>query len=35
MFASLEQFVAADVPFLDPVSDRKARIDRLRELMTT
>ncbi|MBK9470498.1 MAG: DUF3450 domain-containing protein [Gammaproteobacteria bacterium] len=35
MFASLEQFVAADVPFVDPVSDRKARIDRLRELMTT
>ena len=35
MFASLEQFVAADVPFLDPVSDRKARMDRLRELMTT
>jgi hypothetical protein len=35
MFASLEQFVAADVPFIDPVSDRKARIERLRELMTT
>ena len=35
MFASLEQFVASDVPFIDPVSDRKARIERLRELMTT
>ena len=35
MFASLEQFVAGDVPFIDPVSDRKARIERLRELMTT
>ena len=35
MFTSLEQFVAADVPFIDPISDRKARMDRLRELMTT
>jgi Protein of unknown function (DUF3450) len=35
MFESLEKFVAEDIPFLDPVSDRKARIERLRELMTT
>lgn len=35
MFASLEQFLAQDVPFLDPVSDRNARMERLRELMTT
>ena len=35
MFKQLESFVAADLPFLDPVSDRKARIERLRELMTT
>ena len=31
MFDELEAFVAADVPFL--ASERKARIDRLRELM--
>ena len=35
MFSALEQFVASDVPFVDPISDRKARIARLRELMTT
>ena len=35
MFSALEQFVASDVPFVDPISDRKARIERLRELMTT
>jgi hypothetical protein len=34
MFRQLDEFVAADLPFLDPVSDRKARIERLRELMT-
>ena len=31
MFDELEAFVAADVPFL--ASERKARVDRLRELM--
>jgi hypothetical protein len=31
MFAELERFVAADVPFLE--SERKARVDRLRDLM--
>jgi len=34
MFERLEKFVADDLPFLDPVSDRKARVERLRELMT-
>lgn len=33
MFESLEQFVAADLPFLDPVSDRQERITRLRDLV--
>lgn len=33
MFDQLEQFVAGDLPFLDTVSDRKARIERIRELM--
>jgi hypothetical protein len=33
MFESLEQFVAADLPFLDPVSDRNARMTRLRDLV--
>ncbi|MCG3170156.1 MAG: hypothetical protein CALGDGBN_01695 [Pseudomonadales bacterium] len=33
MFEKLEQFVAADLPFVDPVSDRKARVERIRELM--
>lgn len=32
MFSELEAFVTADVPFL--ASERKARIDRLRELMS-
>lgn len=35
MFVRFEQFVTADLPFLDPVADRKARVERLRELMTT
>lgn len=35
MFTRFEQFVASDLPFLDPVADRKARVERLRELMTT
>ncbi len=35
MFAKLEQFVAKDLPFVDTVSDRKARIERIRELMNS
>jgi hypothetical protein len=33
MFEKLEAFVAQDLPFLDPVSDRKERIERLRNLV--
>jgi hypothetical protein len=33
MFQQLDEFVAADLPFLDPVSDRKERIARLRDLV--
>lgn len=33
MFESLEQFVDADLPFRDPVSDRQERITRLRDLV--
>lgn len=35
MFEKLEQFVAKDLPFLDTVSDRKARVERIRELMNS
>ena len=35
MFETLEKFVADDLPFIDPVSDRKARIERVRELMNS
>ena len=34
MFEKLDAFVAQDLPFLDPVSDRKERIEKLRNLMT-
>jgi hypothetical protein len=34
MFEKLEAFVAKDLPFLDPVSDRKERIERLRNLIS-
>ena len=33
MFEQLEQFVATDLPFIDPISDRNARIERIRQLM--
>src|SRR5262245_50909760 len=33
MFEQLESFVNNDLPFVDPVSDRKTRIEKLRELM--
>jgi hypothetical protein len=33
MFEKLESFVAQDLPFLDPISDRKERIERLRNLV--
>jgi hypothetical protein len=35
MFEQLEAFIAKDLPFVDPISDRKERIEKLRELMQT
>ena len=33
MFEQLDAFVAKDLPFVDPVSDRKTRIENLRNIM--